>query len=81
MPKARIRMPKELEGLLASDWKHVLEEATLGAEDAEIARLYIIERMPQVDVAAEMSLDRSTVSRRVEGILDKARRVAVKLEL
>ena len=59
----------------------MLEEATLGAEDAEIARLYILERMPQVDVAAEMSMDRSTVSRRVEGILEKARRVAVKLGL
>ena len=59
----------------------MLEEATLGAEDAEIARLYILERMPQVDVAAEMSTDRSTVSRRVEGILEKARRVAVKLGL
>ena len=81
MPKARLKLPQELENLLASDWERVLDEATLGAEDTTIARLYILKQMPQVDVAAEMSMDRSTVSRRVEGILDKARRVAAKLEL
>lgn len=81
MPKARLRLPRELEGLLASDWERVLDEATLGAEDTTIARLYILEQMPQIDIATELSMDRSTVSRRVERIISKARRVAEKLKL
>ena len=48
MPKARLKLPQELENLLASDWERVLNEATLGAEDTTIARLYILKQMPQM---------------------------------
>lgn len=79
MPKARLKLPQELESLLASDWERVLEEATLGTEDTMIARLYILKQMPQIDIAVELNMDRSTVSRRVDRIITRACRVAKKL--
>lgn len=80
MPRGRVKLPVGLEHLLASDWERVLTESMLGREDREIARLYIVERLPQADIAGELHFDRSTVSRRMERILNEARRVAVKLD-
>ena len=81
MPKARLKLPQELKNLLASDWERVLDEATLGAEDTTIARLYILKQMPQIDIAVELNMDRSTVSRRVDRIITRAFRAAEKLEI
>lgn len=80
MPRGRVKLPVGMERLLVSDWERVLSEMMLGREDKEIARLYIIERVPQIDIAGELHFDRSTVSRRMERILDEARRVAGKLD-
>lgn len=80
MPRGRVKLPVGMERLLVSDWERVLSEMMLGREDKEIARLYIIERVPQIDIAEELHFDRSTVSRRMERILNEARRVAGKLD-
>ena len=53
----------------------------LGREDREIIRLYVLERMPQIEIAAELHMDRSTVSRRMDKILNEARRTAKKLDM
>lgn len=79
MPRGRVRVPEGMEELLVSDWERVLSETMLAQEDRKIAKLYIIEKMPQIDVATEMNYDRSTVSRRMGKILKEARRVAERL--
>lgn len=81
MARSRVNLPGELKGLLAGDWERVINEAMLSAEDKEIVRLYIVEQLPQVDVAGELHLDRSTVSRRMDKILTEARRTARRLDL
>lgn len=81
MARSRVNLPGELKGLLAGDWERVVNEAMLGAEDREIVRLYIVERLPQVDVADALHMDRSTISRRMGEILKEAQRTARRLNL
>lgn len=81
MARSRVNLPGELKGLLAGDWERVIDEAMLGAEDREIVRLYIVERLPQVDVANALHMDRSTISRRMKSIFDEARRTAERLDI
>lgn len=81
MARSRVNLPGELKGLLAGDWERVINEAMLGAEDREIARLYIVERLPQVDVADALHMDRSTISRRMGEIFREAQRTAQRLNL
>lgn len=70
-PQARIRLPPELQVLTKGEMAKVIEQANVGAENEKIARLYFMDRMPQVDVAAELFLGRATVQRRLPEILKK----------
>lgn len=79
MPKARIKLPPELAGLLRSDLERVITEANLGKEDTGIATKYLIEQIPQIDIAEELGMDRSTISMRVKGILRKLAKTAGKI--
>ena len=51
MARGRVHLPDGSKNLLASDWERVLGQAMLGREDREIGRMYILERMPQIDIA------------------------------
>lgn len=81
MARGRVNLPVELQTLLAGDWERVLGQAMLGREDREIGRMYILERMPQIDIAEELHMHRSTVSRHMDKIMIEARRTAEKLDM
>jgi DNA-binding transcriptional regulator LsrR (DeoR family) len=49
--------------------ERLIHESNLGREDETIATLYLIDGLPQIDIAVTIPLDRSTVSRRVEKII------------
>lgn len=70
-PQARIRLPPELQVLTKGEMAEVIEQANVGTENEKIARLYFMDRMPQVDVAAELYLAQSTIKRRIPKILSK----------
>lgn len=63
------------EGTLGSMTRTVAErviyEANLGAEDTKIARMYYIERLPQIEIAEEMRMDRKTISERLRWINER----------
>lgn len=80
MSGARVRLPPELDGLLASEWEAIAREAGYSAEDAEIVRQYIVQKLPQMDVAAELYVSRSTISRRLPEIYARAKAVARKMQ-
>ena len=44
--------------------------------DQQIVELYIVRRIPQMDAAAEIGVDRKTISRRLPHIYNTARRLA-----
>ena len=62
--RARGRLPEPLDGLLASQLLTAIEEANLGAADPHIAKRYMVDRLPQIDIAEEMGLSRKTVNLR-----------------
>jgi hypothetical protein len=43
--------------------------------DQQIVNLYIVRRLPQMDAAAEIGIDRKTISRRLPHIYNTARRL------
>lgn len=76
---ARVKLPKELDGLLRSELEKAIYEAALSRDDELIARRYLIEKTAQIDIAAELGYERSTVSRRLRYITNEVIRAAVKL--
>lgn len=76
---ARVKLPKELDGLLRSELEKAIYEAALSRDDELIARRYLIEKIAQIDIAAELGYERSTVSRRLKYITHEVIRTAVKL--
>lgn len=80
MSTARVKLPDALDLLLRSEMEAAIREANLGNDDTVIAKRYLIEQVPQIDIAAEFGFERSTVSRRVARILSKVRWAAEKLQ-
>lgn len=81
MGKARARVPEELSQLLRSDWEKIILQANLGKEDTNIAEMYLLDAIPQIEIGTELNLTRSTVSRRLLKILDKVERTASRIAL
>ena len=84
MGKARARKgASELlaKNMLRSDWERVIDEAALGVEDSKIARLYLLDAIPQIEIAAELNLDRSTISKRMPRIVSRIERAARKMNI
>lgn len=80
MSTARVKLPDALDLLLRSEMEAAIREANLGNDDTVIAKRYLIEQVPQIDIAAEFGFERSTISRRVARILSKVRWAAEKLQ-
>lgn len=81
MARARARVPDAARSLLRSDWEKVIGEAALGKEDTQIAMMYLLDAIPQIDIGVELNLDRTTVSRRLTKILPRIERTARKLNI
>ena len=77
--RARGKLPPELDGLLASQVLTAIDEANLGLSDRTIARRYLVDRLPQVDIAAELGLERSTVTKRMREIRPRVSSAAHKI--
>ena len=75
-PRARMTLPPELEGMTRKGMETVIREANLGKEDSRIAKLYYVDKLPQVDIATELYLGRATVQRRLPGILQRMERAS-----
>ena len=73
-------LPKGLEHLTRSDWERVTDEGLLDVIDQQIVKLYIVGRLPQLDAAGEIGIDRKTISRRLPHIYNTARRLVGKTD-
>lgn len=76
---ARIRLPDKLNELLKSELETAIHETAFCYEDNIIAKRYIIEKVPQIDIAAELGYERSTIGRRLKYILPLIERTAKRL--
>ena len=79
MASARVSLPSDLDGLLRSEMLQCIDEANLGLIDTSVAKRYLIDQWPQIEIAAEMGWTRSTVSVRMPRILRKVQLTAHKL--
>ena len=57
-----MKLPEPLDELLRSELEAAIHEAALHRDDELIAKRRIIDKWGQIDVAAELGWDRSTVS-------------------
>lgn len=78
---ARVRLPGSLGQLLRSEMETAISEANLGNSDSLIAKRYIIEHIPQIDIAIELDMERSTVSKRMPFIIKRIEQTAQRLKL
>jgi len=81
MAAARVSLPACLDCLLRSEMERTIEEANLGTVNTLVAKRYLIDQWPQIEIAAEMGWTRSTVSERIPKILRKVESAARKLGL
>ena len=77
---ARVKLPPPLDKLLRSQMETAIREANLGNDDTDIAKRYLIDQSPQIEIAAEFGWERSTISRRISRILLKVENAADKLK-
>lgn len=71
---------KDFEHLLKSELEKAIEETILGTEERTIATMYLLERKSHVDIAAEIYRDRSTVTRKIPGILARIAKTVERLD-
>ena len=76
---AHVNMPETLKNLLRSEIEQAIYQANLGETDTGIAQRYLIEQIPQIDIATEYGCERSTISRRLPRIIDKVESTAQRL--
>lgn len=81
MASARVRLPSDLDGLMRSEMLTCIEESNLGLTDTAVAKRYLIDQWPQIEIAAELGWTRSTVSVRMPRILKKVQATAKKLHM
>lgn len=79
MTAARIKLPHSLELLLRVEMEQAIEQANLGQFDTFVAKKYLIEQVPQIDIAEELGYGRTTITERIPRILEKVERTAKRL--
>lgn len=61
MASARVNLPPDLDGIHLFQLEDCIRQANLGAVDQVMARMYLIDKTPQVEIAAEFGCSRTTV--------------------
>lgn len=79
MTAARIKLPHSLELLLRVEMEQAIEQANLGTFDTFVAKKYLIEQVPQIDIAEELGYDRTVITRRLKHILPRVEWAAQRL--
>lgn len=79
MAEARINLPAELDGLPLFMLLDVVKQANLGEKDTWLVQQYLIQRIPQADLAAELGWSRSTVSIHISKAIEKMSKISERL--
>ena len=79
MTASRVKLPHSLELLLRVELEQAIEQANLGTFDTFVAKKYLIEQVPQIDIAEELGYDRTVVTRRLKQIVPRVEYAALRL--
>ena len=77
---ARVRLSSGLGKLLRTEMENAIYEANLGTFDSLIATRVFIEKVPLPDVAAELNINRCTLSRKLPLIANRVEQAAEMLK-
>ena len=73
---AHARLPENFQRVLRSKMEAAIFEANLGRENTEIAKLRLIDQIPQIEIAEELGIDRNTIADRLQEIYEKVEQAA-----
>ena len=79
MTASRSKLPHSLELLLRVEMEQAIEQANLGTFDTFVAKKYLIEQVPQIDIAEELGYARTVVTRRLKQIVPRVEYAALRL--
>lgn len=66
----------KLDDLIYDRCKECICQARLSDRDSRIAELYLLERMPQIEIAATLNITRGTISRNLPQIVSSIENAA-----
>ena len=69
--RARVKLPPELDGMGTTQLRLAIEEANLGLADTYIAKRYLLDQVAQIEIAEEIGLGRSAVTKKMGKITPK----------
>lgn len=81
MQEGTYKLPADLSGLLRSEWEKIIDEAGFDMVDEGIVRDCFIDKYSQAYAASGVDRSRCTISRRLPKVINRAREVAVKLNM
>ena len=70
MSKARVKLPQDLEKIHLFQLEDCIIQANLGKRDRSMARMYLIDKIPQIEIAAECDCSRTTVCKHLKKAID-----------
>lgn len=79
MSEARVKLPPELEHIPLFVLFDVIKQANLGEKDMWLVQQYVIKRVPQDDLAAELGWTRRTVHAHIKRSFKKMAEISAKL--
>lgn len=79
MSAARMRLPDSIGLLLRRELEEAIEQANLGELDTAVAKRYLIDKAPLMDIAVEHGYDRSSIGKRLPAILTRVETTAGRL--
>lgn len=79
MSAARGRLPDSIGLLLRRELEEAIEQANLGTLDTAVAKRYLIDRAPLMEIAVGLGYDRSAIGKRLPTILTRVEHTARRL--
>lgn len=76
---ARVKLPGILGSLLKTQLQKAIKEASLSRTDTIIATRYLVQKVPQIDIAAEVHYNRATISVNMPRIIKAVEKAAERL--
>ena len=76
---ARIKLPSDLSVLSRSELERAIYESAFHRDDDLIARRYLVEKVAQMDIAAELGWTRGTVGSHIPTILERVSDMAKRI--
>ena len=62
-----------------AETQEAIEQANLGTLDTAVAKRYLVDKAPLMEIAVELDCDRSTIGKRLPPILKRIEATAVRL--